>query len=354
MPYSEAAHSRTVAGALACMSMISMESTIPLGLLYPVMHLPWADLQGKTTIVTGANSGIGYECARTFASMGARVVLACRNECRGEDAKQKIIQETGNDKVEMEVLDFTSLGSVREFVNRWEKRESKQVDVLLNNAGVMMAFLKLTVDGFEQTYQTNHLSHVLLTVLLLNRGYMSPTGRIISVSSVLAYHSDLLDNSNADNGDLITKYNAEFGTKLTSEEMLNIYSRSKASQAVWTIALQRYLAKSDRWKGVTVQACHPGYVTSPMWMQPEGCALIDSMKIKALFAIAKVTRLTTEQGAVVPIWLATAKEPTMPELQGMFWNRMRWTWVWPWMLEPERQNMLWDKWCKDARISLLV
>ncbi|QRW10663.1 short chain dehydrogenase [Ceratobasidium sp. AG-Ba] len=290
------------------------------------MRLPEADLQGKTAIVTGANSGIGYE----------------------------IRTDTGSNMVEMELMDCENLESVRNFVKRWSKRESKRVDILINNAGAIPNRLVLTSDGFERTYQVNHLSHVLLTTLLLNGGHMALDARIVSVSSMGFYLSDSLDLSSVDNSDIITKYHAISGSSLDMEEMGRLYERSKASQAVWVMVLQHYLSRSEHWSGITVHSCHPGIVRSPIWTQSTGAGSVADIRGKVFIAIMKAAGITNEQGAAVPVWLATASEPASAELRGMFWNRMRWMWVWPWSLETKRQNDLWDKWCMDAKVSLLV
>jgi retinol dehydrogenase-12 len=135
MPYSEGSLPKLVALALAALSFFKTVFDAVFAMLYPSMHLPRLDLHGKTAIVTGANSGIGFESARALAGMGARVVLACRNEARAQDAKRKILEDIGGDAVEVEVLDLGSFDSIRDFLGRWEKRESKRVDILINNAG---------------------------------------------------------------------------------------------------------------------------------------------------------------------------------------------------------------------------
>ncbi|CEL56397.1 hypothetical protein RSOLAG1IB_07783 [Rhizoctonia solani AG-1 IB] len=103
--------------------------------LYSKLMMPEADLSSKLAIVTGANSGIGFEAAHALAQMGAHVILACRNRSRAEDAKKRIIESTGNFRVEVEILDCASFTSVRAFLSRWKERESRRVDILINNAG---------------------------------------------------------------------------------------------------------------------------------------------------------------------------------------------------------------------------
>jgi NADP-dependent 3-hydroxy acid dehydrogenase YdfG len=143
MPYSEKDHSKLVASVLSTASLLRANFVNIFPFFYSDMCLPRVDLHGKTAIVTGANSGIGYESARALAGMGAHVVLACRSEIMGAEAKRKIVADTGSDAVEVEILDCGSFASVRAFLDRWEKREMNQVDILINNAGESFIFIPI-------------------------------------------------------------------------------------------------------------------------------------------------------------------------------------------------------------------
>ncbi|KAG8722367.1 hypothetical protein FRC08_003318 [Ceratobasidium sp. 394] len=242
MPYSE--HAAWVQSLLVSLSSIRIQLSMYFATWLTPLALPHADLHGKTAIVTGANSGIGYQVARVLASMGARVVLACRNPQRGEDARQRIAKETGNDKVELEILDCESFASVHAFLERWGQRETKQVDILINNAGLSYSNLTKTPDAFEVAYQCNHLSHVLLTHTLLSWGYFAPKARIVSVSAFGFYRSIPLDERNADASHILSKY--ALGKPLPYEAMMQTYRGSKAGQAIWTIILQRKLDQSEK------------------------------------------------------------------------------------------------------------
>ena len=103
--------------------------------LLPKIALDHVDLTGKTAVVTGANSGVGYEVAATLASYGARVVLACRDAKKAEKARGEIAYKSGNDKVYVEILDVASLESVKSFVERWTTSQGGKIDILVNNAG---------------------------------------------------------------------------------------------------------------------------------------------------------------------------------------------------------------------------
>lgn len=135
MPYS--AHPNLVASVLCSLSLNRMRFGLLSSRLYPELVSPRADLQGRLAIVTGANSGIGFEVARALASMGAHIVLACRNKSKGEEARKKIIEGSGNPNVELEIIDLAQFASVRAFVERWQKRprDTNRVDILVNNAG---------------------------------------------------------------------------------------------------------------------------------------------------------------------------------------------------------------------------
>lgn len=341
MPYSTDTYPDFFARLLAFISIVRTRLDSLLIPFYTPLtsYIQRADLSGKLAIVTGANSGIGFEVARALAGMGAQVVLACRNEVKGEQARRRIVESTGNEKVEMEVLDCASFDSVGAFLERWNKRQMKRVDILINNAGGLTGNVAFTHDGFEQTYQSNHLAHVLLTHTLLNQGHMASDARIISVSSAGFYDSPPLDEQVTTGSDVLSRYDNEAGRKISFLDMMRLYRRSKAAQVVWTMALQRRLAKREGWKGITVHSCHPGeFSTTP--------------GVSSLRRMVDKIGISNEEGAAMPVWLAVVPEPASEGLRGMYWDRMQWKWVWPWSLNIELQDRLWDKWCADAGVDL--
>ncbi|CAE6394375.1 unnamed protein product [Rhizoctonia solani] len=314
--------------------------------------MPVADLSSKLAIITGANSGIGLETARALAGMGAHIILTCRNQAKGDEAKRQIIESTGNSNVEVEILDCGSFASVRAFLNRWKTRESKKVDILINNAGATTAAVSLTGDNYEQTYQANHLSHVLLTHGLLNAGCIAPDGRIVSVSSVGFYSSDPLNKNNLDNRDILAKFDNHVGAKLPLGEMMQLYFRSKAAQAVWSMALQRRLSEVEGWKGITVHSCHPGTVKTKIWSQPNGIGGMTGMASSLFKFMATTLGISSKEGAVNVVWLAVAPEPVKHGMEGRFWDRMQWKWIKPWSLDVGLQDELWDIWCQETNAPL--
>ncbi|MCX6433822.1 MAG: SDR family NAD(P)-dependent oxidoreductase, partial [Actinobacteria bacterium] len=114
------------------------------------------DLSGRTAIVTGANSGIGFHTARELAAHGAAVTLAVRNTDKGAEAAARILAEAPTATVEVEVLDLADLASIRAFADRWSLAHEEGLDLLINNAGVMAIPRTLTADGFEMQLGTNH------------------------------------------------------------------------------------------------------------------------------------------------------------------------------------------------------
>src|SRR5438874_2629004 len=123
------------------------------------------DLTGKVAIVTGANSGLGFETARGLARKNAQVVLACRDQKKGETALQKLRQEFPAVRLELILLDLADLDSIHRFVETFKQRYSR-LDILCNNAGIMAIPRRTTKQGFELQFGTNHLGHFALTGLL--------------------------------------------------------------------------------------------------------------------------------------------------------------------------------------------
>lgn len=195
-------------------------------------------------IITGANTGIGKENAIDLCKRGAKVYIACRDVKRAEDALREIKERSQSDKVIFLQLDLSSLDSVREFSKKFHKLESK-LDILINNAGVMMCPKSYTKDGFEMQFGTNHLGHFLLTNLLLDLIKASSPSRIINVSSSGHKFTDI------DKDDLM-------GEK--SYGKIKAYGQSKLANILFSRELSKKLAGT----GVTVNSCHPGAVKTEL------------------------------------------------------------------------------------------
>jgi NAD(P)-dependent dehydrogenase (short-subunit alcohol dehydrogenase family) len=140
------------------------------------------DLSGRTAVVTGANSGLGFVCARELARRGARVVLACRDAGRGAAAVEAVSRAAPDALVELEALDLSSLASVEAFAERFASAHPS-LDLLINNAGVMAPPRAVTADGFELQFATNHLGHFALTGRLLGALQAGASARVVTLSS---------------------------------------------------------------------------------------------------------------------------------------------------------------------------
>lgn len=200
------------------------------------------DLTGKIIIVTGANSGLGLECAKTFAEKGATVVMAVRSIQKGEDAKADILQQHPKARLDLMKLDVGDLKSVREFADAFKSKYDR-LDILLNNAGVMAIPRQLTPDGFETQLGVNHLGHFALTGLLLDVITKTPQARIHNVSSSANYFGKI----NFD--DLMGEHNYN---------RWGAYGQSKLANVFFTFELQKRLSAA----GYTTIAnvSHPGVV----------------------------------------------------------------------------------------------
>ena len=200
----------------------------------------------KTVIITGANSGLGFECAKNILSTEPEyfIVMACRNPEKAEVAKSALILETGNKNVEVMALDLSSLQSIRSFTKNFDKASLPPLYGVVCNAGIASTQTGKTADGYELIFGTNHLGHFLLTTLLIPR--IEDKGRIVIVSS---------DMHNPPGG--ITYP----GSKILSdpENGLNTkYFLSKLCNLYFTYELSRRLAKMQ--KPITVNAINPGFI----------------------------------------------------------------------------------------------
>ena len=206
-----------------------------------------ADQAGRTAVITGANSGIGFEAARVLAARGATVVLACRDPGQADRAAARIAELTGGpaggtrgDQVQTVRLDLASLASVREAAEELGSRFPR-LDLLINNAGVMMPPYGRTEDGFELQFGTNHLGHFALTGLLLDRLLKSDASRVVTVSS---------------NGHKVGRINFDDLQSERGYRKTRAYAQSKLSNLMFTFELQRRLAAAGT--PTIALAAHPG------------------------------------------------------------------------------------------------
>ncbi|XP_060529998.1 retinol dehydrogenase 13-like isoform X2 [Cylas formicarius] len=200
-------------------------------------------LVGKTALVTGANTGIGYETALDFAKRGATVILACRDESKARKARDNIIEETNNKNVSYGLVDFLDLACVRKFADEFNSTHTR-LDILVNNAAAVR-LRGVTTDGYLAAVQVNYLGPFLLTMLLLNLIVKTPSARIVNVSSSAPNYSNPLDMDLMFDGPDRTK----------------AYYRSKFGNILFTIELASRLANTT----VTVYSLHPGVVDTDIF-----------------------------------------------------------------------------------------
>ena len=201
-------------------------------------------MDGKTVIVTGGNTGIGKATAQDLSQRGARVILACRDVVKGRTAMEEIRERTGNNDLAVRKLDLASCKSIRAFAEQI-LREEPQINILINNAGVMFVPYQLTEDGYELTFGVNHLGHFLLTNLLLERIKASAPSRIIVVASLghLAGYLDFRDMM------WMKRYNSQLA-----------YCRSKLANIMFAKELAKRLVDT----GVIVCSLHPGTINTEL------------------------------------------------------------------------------------------
>jgi protochlorophyllide reductase len=202
------------------------------------------DLSDKVVIVTGANSGLGYESVLALARKKAHVIMACRDSVKGEVAKLNVQKAVPTAKLEVMSLNLSDLASVRQFVTDF-KAKHKQLDILLNNAGIMAPPRAETKDGFEAQFGTNHLGHFALTGLLLDVLLKTPKNRIVTVSSVAARTGTI------NFSDLQSKRNYQPWLA---------YGQSKLANQLFMRELHRRLSETGA--GSLSVAAHPGYAST--------------------------------------------------------------------------------------------
>ncbi len=230
---------------------------------------------GRTVIITGATSGIGFAAAKVLTDKGARVVLAVRNEAKGADAVQRL-----GGLAEVRSLDLADLGSVRTFADDWEG----PIDLLINNAGVMAVPLGRTAEGFELQFGTNHLGHFALTNLLLPH----LTDRVVCVSSSAHRmgHIDLADPN----------------WERRPYKQWPAYGQSKLANLLFVLELERRLTAAR--SHVRALAAHPGFARTNL-QGHSGNAFAD----RATLVVTKVIGQSATQGAWPTLFAATQDLP---------------------------------------------
>lgn len=276
-----------------------------------------AQLDGKTVLITGANTGIGKETAVDLARRGARVILACRDMDRANKAAEDVKKQSGNDNVVVKKVDLASLQSVRQLAKDVLATEER-LDILINNAGIMSCPKWQTEDGFEMQFGVNHLGHFLLTNCLLDLLKKSSPSRIVNVSSLAHERGQIyFDDINQEK----------------DYQPWKSYGQSKLANVLFT----RELAKRLQGTGVTTYSLHPGVIRTelgrhfwpkiPLWKRVVYTPL--------MFLIKSPT-----EGAQTTIYCAV--EESLQNESGLYYSDCALKTAAPQGLDDEAAKKLWD------------
>ena len=258
------------------------------------------DLSDRTVLVTGANSGIGWEAARLLARRGARVVMACRSPEKARDAVARIHATLPTARLDLVRLDLGSLASVRACAAEVTERFGA-LDVLVNNAGIMAIPRALTEDGFEVQLGTNHFGHFALSGLLLGALRKSAAPRIVTVSSGVHWAGRIAFDD------------------LTGERRYDkwaAYAQSKLANLLFTFEAHRRFEAAG--VGVAAVACHPGYASTNL--QGVGPAQEGSAFGAWMMKVGNsVVAQSAEMGALPTVHAAVAPDVVSGEVYGPAW-----------------------------------
>ncbi|MFD6208312.1 oxidoreductase [Peribacillus sp. NPDC060253] len=245
-----------------------------------------AEVSGQTIVITGANSGLGFETAFALAGKGAEIILAVRNASKGEKAVDRIISVYPKANVRVMQLDLSDLSSIRHFADSYNENYDS-LSVLINNAGVMIPPYSKTKDGFELQFGSNHLGHFALTGLLLPRILSTPKSRVVTLSSLAAING-FIDFENL---------NGELGYK-----PMKYYGQSKLANLLFARELQNKFNQHDA-NPISV-ACHPGLSHTNLMSRGSGKPLN-----KFVHFLSKTITQPANMGALPTLYAAT--EPTL-------------------------------------------
>jgi NAD(P)-dependent dehydrogenase (short-subunit alcohol dehydrogenase family) len=249
------------------------------------------DLHGQSILVTGGNAGIGKETAVALARAGATVTITARDAARGQAALDEIRRRSGSTDVDVMDLDLASFASVREFAAQYSAAHAS-LDVLVNNAGLMLTQRRVSEDGNEMVFQVNHLGPFLLTNLLrdpLVAAGTSGGARVVNVSS----------DAHKQGGKTLDFDDLQSPGGVNARNSMKVYGRTKLENILFTRELARRWADD----GVTANAVHPGFVATGFMRDGDGGKLGDwVMPLLSPFA------LKPEQGAYTSVYVASSPE----------------------------------------------
>lgn len=232
------------------------------------------NVESKIVIVTGGNSGIGFEAVKYFAIHGAKTIIACRSSQKGNESRNKIISEHPEAQIEVMQLDLTDLSSVKSFAENFKKKYSS-LDILLNNAGIMTVPYSLTKDGFESQIGVNHFGHFALTGSLLEILKTTTNSRVVNVSSIAHKGGKILFDD--------IKFEKNYNP-------MTAYRRSKLANLLFTYELQRIFERNS-YNSIAL-AAHPGVSQTNLFKHVE-----NKFPLNILSPIARLMIQTADKGA---------------------------------------------------------
>jgi len=242
-------------------------------------------MNGKTVLITGANSGIGKAVATALAGLGAHVVMSSRSRKRGERAQSEIIRKSGNERVDLLIADLSSREGIQGLADSY-RNSYDRLDVLINNAAILTSSRRVAPDGYEMQFFVNHVAYFMLTNLLIDMLRASAPSRIVNIAST-AHSSGTLDFD-----DLQSEHNYK-GWKT--------YANTKLANVVFTYELARRLEGS----GIDANCVHPGVIHTNLLRNY-------SMVLNLLFHALQFFFKKPEEGAATPVYVASS-----PELEGV-------------------------------------
>jgi NAD(P)-dependent dehydrogenase (short-subunit alcohol dehydrogenase family) len=251
-------------------------------------------MTGRICLITGANSGIGKVTALELAKQGMEVLMVCRDMKRGEEARQEIVTQSVNTNVHLYQCDLGVQADIIKLVQE-VKRDFTSLDILINNAGLIIPERQTTPDGYEATFAINHLGPFLLTNLLLELLKKSREPRVITVSS---------------EAHRLARLNFAYLASPPTYGAWLAYGNSKLANILFT----KYLAEQVKPFGITANCLHPGVVATRFGKGNSGL-------IKTIFSLFSPLLISAERGAETTIYLATS--PEVKQMTGLYFDKKK-------------------------------
>ena len=326
---------------------------LAFGRLFTKLEPPQKDLAGKVAIVTGANSGIGFQVALDLARQGATVYLACRNQSKANDAAADLVSKVpgSSNDVKTLSLDTSSMASIEALAKTWERIDS-QIDILVHNAaiGATPAEQPFTTEGLPMVYYTNFLGSYILTRLL--ERFLADTARVVLTSSTGQYGGEFIENFSISPIKGRMEEGFHHPPAKVTEDM--IYSNTKAMQVCFAKLLQerwdRIASSEGRIATRTAHAFTTGFTSTPIFDKITTKQAKEAPFYWWLQVSYTWLAINVSQGAATGVWLATTddEEVVGPGSGGRYWERMSRRVSTANILPRETLDRLWIRWEADA------